>query len=160
MKSRGVFRTLLAFDFGVSLDDQWNVVGMEIAEDWGGMFSGPLRDKLNQKGSELYRRLLQELNQRESLFRYKNLTEISPVAKSLLREADSSDCLTPEGRALLRKEARESRLIHLALERFDKLDQERPGRPSRLAGKCVRMFVALDAAKKALRGMNPYFRKK
>jgi hypothetical protein len=49
--SRVVFRLLLAIDIGLSLDQQWGVIGSEICEDWLGEFSASLREKLSQKGA-------------------------------------------------------------------------------------------------------------
>lgn len=146
-----MFRSLLEYDLGVTVDNDWNLTGSILVEDWGGFFSDPLRNKLSPKGRTLYKKLLRELSQNENLFRCKNLTEISPVAKRLLREADSTDCLTREGRILLRKEAREHRLFTLIFQRLDQLDQEKPGQSRSLAGKLMLLFVSLDAIRKSLR---------
>jgi hypothetical protein len=132
---------------------------MILAEDWGGMFSDPLRNKLSPKGSKLYQSLLKELSGRK-LWDHKNLGEISRRAKKLLREADSTDSITREGRALLRKEARENRLLNLMLERIQLL-KERSGTElsDSVAGKLVLMFAAIDAIRRSLRTL-PRFLKR
>jgi len=130
---------------------------MILVEDWGCMFSDPLRKKLSPKGSKLYQSFLDEVwkntDDLRHLWDHKNLCEISRRAKKLLRDADSADCITRQGWILLRKEAREGRMLSFALERFDKLDEERPGQPDSLAGKLALLFVSLDAIRKSLRKM-------
>jgi hypothetical protein len=162
-KQNRVFRSLLTYDLGVVVDENWNLVAGILAEDWGCMFSDPLRKKLSPKGRRLYQSFLDEvwksMDDLRHLWDHKNLCEISRRAKKLLREADSADCITRQGWIEPRKEAREGRLIDLALERFQKLDQERPGQPDSLAGKLMLLFVSIESIKKSLRSM-PRFLKR
>jgi hypothetical protein len=153
-----VFRRLLAFDLGLMVGKDWDIEGMILAEDWGGFASSPLRAKLSPKGRELYESLLKELRCR-NIGEHKNLGQVSRRARKLLKESDSPDCLTKEGRALLREEARASRVINRALERFQKLDAERPGLPCSIAGKLATLFAAIDRIRRSLRTL-PRFSKR
>ena len=73
---------------GVDLDEDGNVEGSIISEDWGGMFSQAELDQLSPKQRKLYQKLKKELSKNENmerLYRGENLAAISATAKKLLR---------------------------------------------------------------------------
>jgi hypothetical protein len=165
-QQRHLFIRLMAFDLGRVVDEDWNVAaGWIEAEDWGCCFSGPLRQKLSSEGRELYRLLMDEIRWSTCDLRYlwgpRNLGSISRRTKRLLREVETTDCITWKNRILIRKEAREGRMIDFMFWRCEQLEQERPGTKISpyVAGKPALFFISLDAIRKSLRTL-PRFSKR